>query len=163
MVRCIFWVQRTDTSHMKQVWRALACTIFVLVVIPLFQQNHFHDNSLQAFKNDPKIVEISWEIFDPKISQESFLRRDWKKKKKKKKHFQEMLRVRLKKSIYYTSIFFFDPSLVGIIFKKAFTKKKNIERLKFLGRKLSPEGGQIPHCTRLVQHLSVNHRRWSVA
>ena len=83
--------------------------------------------------------------------------------KKKKKHFQEMLRVRLKKSIYYTSIFFFDPSLVGIIFKKAFTKKKNIERLKFLGRKLSPEGGQIPHCTRLVQHLSVNHRRWSVA
>ena len=75
-----------------------------------------------------------------------------------------MLRVRLKKSIYYTSIFFFfDPSLVGIIFKKAFKKNKNIERLKFLGRKLSPEGGQIPHCTRLVQHLSVNHRRWSVA
>ena len=160
MVRCIFWVQRTDTSHMKQVWRALTCTIFVLVIIPLFQQNHFHDNSLQAFKNDPKIVEISWEIFDPKISQESFLRRDWKKKKK---HFQEMLRVRLKKCIYYTSFFFLTQAWWESFSKKLSKKKKNIERLKFLGRKLSPEGGQIPHCTRLVQHLSVNHRRWSVA
>ena len=31
-------VQRTDTSHTKQVQRALTCMIFVLVVIPLFQR-----------------------------------------------------------------------------------------------------------------------------
>ena len=74
-----------------------------------------------------------------------------------------MLRVRLKKSIYYTSIFFLTQAWWESFSKKLSKKKKNIERLKFLGRKLSPEGGQIPHCTRLVQHLSVNHRRWSVA
>ena len=34
--------------------------------------------------------------------------------------------------------------------------------MKFLGRKLGLEGGKIPHYTRLVQHLSINHRRWSV-
>ena len=139
MVRCIFWVQRTDTSHMKQVWRALTCTIFVLVVIPLFQRNHFHDNSLQAFKNDPKIVEISWEIFDPKISQESFLRRDWKKKK----HFQEMLRVRLKKSIYYTSIFFL-PKLGGNHFQKSFQKKKKHWEIEISWEKTQSWGGTNP-------------------
>ena len=50
-------------------------------------------------------------------------------------------------------------------FQKSFqkTQKKNIERLKFLGSKPGPEGGQISHCTQVFQHLSVNHCRWSIA
>ena len=78
-------------------------------------------------------------------------------------HFGFPLYSRTKRRIYFSSpkIIFITPFCI-LIFKKAF-KKKNTERLKFLGRKPSPEGGQIPHCTRILRHFSVNHRQWSVA
>ena len=57
---------------------------------------------------------------------------------------------RTKRRIYFSSpkIIFITPFCI-LIFKKAFKKhkkkkKKNIERLKFLGRKPSPEGGTNP-------------------
>ena len=69
---------------------------------------------------------------------------------------------RTKRRIYFLSpkIIFITPFCI-LIFKKI--QKKNIERLKFLGRKPDPEGGLIPHCTRILRHFSVNHRWWSVA
>ena len=75
---------------------------------------------------------------------------------------------RTKRRIYFSSpkIIFITPFAFQFSkksFKKHKKKKKNIERLKFLGRKPGPEGGQIPHCTRILRHFSVNHRRWSVA
>ena len=68
---------------------------------------------------------------------------------------------RTKRRIYFSSpkIIFITPFCI-LIFKKI--QKKNIERLKFLGRKPGLEGGQIPHCTWILRHFSVNHRRWSV-
>ena len=78
-------------------------------------------------------------------------------------HFGFPLDSRTKRRIYFSSpkIIFITPFCI-LIFKKI-QKKKNIERLKFLGRKPGLEGGQIPHCTRILHHCSVNHRRWSVA
>ena len=72
---------------------------------------------------------------------------------------------RTKRRIYFSSpkIIFITPFRI-LIFKKAFKKKKKkIERLIYLGRKPGPERGQISHCTRILQHFSVNHCRWSVA
>ena len=53
--------------------------------------------------------------------------------KKKKKHFQEMLRVRLKKSIYYTSIFFLTQAWWESFSKKLSKKKKTLRDWNFLG------------------------------
>ena len=76
-------------------------------------------------------------------------------------HFGFPLDSRTKRQIYFSSpkIIFITPFCI-LIFKKI--QKKNIERLKFLGRKPGLEGGQIPHCTWILRHFSVNHRRWSV-
>ena len=138
---------------------------------------YLHDFCLGCHSTVPA-ESFSWQLFAsfqkwPK-NRWNFLRDFWPKNlsrklsqerlKKKKSIFRRCFVWDWKKAFTILAFFFFfDPSLVGIIFKKAFKKNKNIERLKFLGRKLSPEGGQIPHCTRLVQHLSVNHCRWSVA
>ena len=53
--------------------------------------------------------------------------------KKKKKHFQEMLRVRLKKSIYYTSIFFLTQAWWESFSKKLSKKIKILRDWNFLG------------------------------
>ena len=95
-----------------------------------------------------------------------------KRKKKGKKNretiffiFHQILELGQTHLLLISKHFFHDTSLHSN-FQKSFQKnknQKNIERLKFLGRKPGPEGGQIPHYTRLVQHLFINHHRWSVA
>ena len=137
---------------------------------------HLHDFCLGYHSTVPA-ESFSWQLFAsfqkwPK-NRWNFLRDFWPKNlsrklsqerlKKKKKHFQEMLRVRLKKSIYYTSIFFLTQAWWESFSKKLSKKKKKHWEIEISWEKTQSWGGTNPtlyttSSTPLRQPLPVERR-----
>ena len=170
------YIFSTEDRHLPHE-AGLAClfyTIFVLVVIQLFQRgsrvcaNKNKQQGAHTKTDNGWILNLKTERGDHIRGRKRGGGRESKKKRKKNREMNCFLTgfQNQDRPIYFSSpkIIFITPLCI-LIFKKAFKKQKqkNIERLKFLGRKPNPKGGQIPHCTQLVQHLFVNHRWWSVA
>ena len=132
MVRHTFSVQWIDTSHTKQVRCALLCTIFVLVIISLFQRG----NRVHANKNGWWVVDFEFK----KQRKETIEGGKQSKKKKKKKKERKtgrpffLFSTRFQnqdRPIYFSSqnIFFMIPLCI-LIFKKDFKKTKTKKTLR---------------------------------